>query len=188
MIKNKIKPVTGSLLLSEPFMDDPNFKRTVILVCEQAEDSGTMGFILNKSLELKVGDALMDFDGIENSIYYGGPVAQDNLHYLHRYGNIIEDSLQIMDDIYWGGNFEQLGEMLKAGTIEQKNVKFFLGYSGWSQGQLEAEMAGNSWIVTPGKSKYVFDVTHNTLWKTVLQDLGGDYKQIVHYPEDPMLN
>lgn len=188
MIKNKVKPAAGFLLVSEPFMPDPNFKRTVIMLCEHMDDSGTVGFILNKSMNIKVCDALLDFDNVSNQIFYGGPVANDNLHYLHRYGDIIEDSFHVMDDIYWGGNFEQLGELLKDGTLDPKNVKFFLGYSGWSPGQLDAELQDNSWIVTKGSSRYVFDVANDLLWKTVLQDLGGDYKQIVNYPEDPNLN
>lgn len=188
MIKNKVHPAEGILLVSEPFMPDPNFKRTVIFLCEHADESGTVGFILNKSMNIKVCDALLDFDNVTNQIFYGGPVASDNLHYLHRYGDRIEDSFHVIDDIYWGGNFEQLSELLREGTIDAKNVKFFLGYSGWSPGQLDAELQENSWIVTPGSSRYVFDVANDLLWKTVLNDLGGDYKQIVHYPEDPTLN
>ena len=91
MIKNKVKPAPGHLLLSEPFMPDPNFKRTVIMLCEHLEDGGTVGFILNKSLNVKVCDALVDFDAVTNDLFYGGPVAKDTLHYLHRYGDIIEE-------------------------------------------------------------------------------------------------
>ncbi len=188
MIKNKVAPAAGTLLLSEPFMLDPNFKRTVVMLCEHMDDGGTVGFILNRPLDIKVCDALVDFDDVQNELFYGGPVAQDTLHYLHRYGDIIEESMQIKDDIFWGGNFEQLGELIKAGTIDPKNIKFFLGYSGWSTGQLDGELKENAWIVTPAKSQYIFDISDRELWKIVLSDLGGDYKQLVHYPEDPMLN
>ncbi len=188
MIKNKVLPEPGSLLLSEPFMMDPNFKRTVVMLCEHIEDGGTVGFILNRPLNIQVCDALVDFDEVKNELFYGGPVAQDTLHYLHRYGDVIEDSMQVTNDIYWGGNFEQLGNMLKEGSIDQKNIKFFLGYSGWNPGQLIGEMEDNSWIVTPAKSHYVFEISDKELWKKVLSDLGGEYKQIVNYPEDPILN
>lgn len=188
MIKNRIKPAAGHLLLSEPFMPDPNFKRTVIMLCEHIEDGGTVGFILNKSLNIQVCDALVDFDIVKNDLFYGGPVAKDTLHYLHRYGDIIEDSLHISDDIYWGGNFEQIGELLKDGTLDPKNIKFFLGYSGWSPGQLDEELTDNAWIVTKAKSNYIFDTGNKELWKKVLNDLGGEYTQIINYPEDPSLN
>jgi len=188
MIKNRVIPAAGQLLLSEPFMLDPNFKRTVVMVCEHIEDGGTVGFILNRPLKIKVSDALVDFEGIDNELFYGGPVAQDTLHYLHRHGDLIEDSMQIIDDIYWGGNFEQLNNMLKAGTIESTDVKFFLGYSGWSPGQLEAEMEDSSWIISQARSQYIFNTSDKELWKKVLSDMGGEYRQLVNYPEDPSMN
>lgn len=188
MIKNKVALAAGNLLLSEPFMPDPNFKRTVVMLCEYMPDGGSVGFILNKPLQIKVCDALLDFDEVKNELFYGGPVAQDTLHYFHRYGDLIEESMHVKDDIFWGGNFEQLGEMLRKGTILPQHIKFFLGYSGWSTGQLEEEMQDNSWIITPAKSEYIFDISDKELWKKVLNDLGGEYKQITHYPEDPMLN
>ena len=188
MIKNNTALAAGNLLLSEPFMLDPNFKRTVVMLCEHIEDGGTVGFILNRPLNVRVCDALVDFDTVTNELYYGGPVSQDTLHYLHRYGELIEDSVRITDDIYWGGNFEQIGNLLRAGSIEPANFKFFLGYSGWSPGQLQGEMDEQAWIVTPAQSRYIFDISDKALWKIVLSDLGGEYRQIVNYPEDPLLN
>lgn len=188
MIENKYTPGAGDLLLSEPFMLDPNFKRTVVVLCEHLVDDGSVGFILNRPLDVRVCDALVDFDDVKNTLYYGGPVAKDTLHYLHRYGDLIEDSVPVIDDIYWGGNFEQLGNMLKAGTLDPSFIKFFLGYSGWSPGQLSGELEEHSWIITPAKSKYVFELSDAELWKEVLKDLGGEYSQIINYPEDPNLN
>jgi len=188
MLKNKYAPAAGLILLSEPFMPDPNFKRTVVLLCEHITDGGTVGFILNRTLNIKVSDAMVDFDDINNMLYYGGPVAQDTLHYLHTYGDFIEDSLPIVDDVCWGGNFEQLTNLLTAGTIEASRIKFFLGYSGWSPGQLDDELKDNAWIVTPGKRNYVFADDEKTLWKCVLKDMGGEYSQIINYPENPILN
>ncbi|HMU70962.1 MAG TPA: YqgE/AlgH family protein [Chitinophagales bacterium] len=181
-------PSAGHLLISEPFMADPNFKRTVVLLCEHMQDTGTVGFILNKSLNVKVCDALMDFDIVQSELFYGGPVAQDTLHYLHRFGDKIEESFHVIDDIYWGGNFEQIGDMLREGTLNPDHIKFFLGYSGWSPGQLEEEMDEKSWLLSKAKGHYVFDIGRSELWKTVLNDLGGDYKMITNYPEDPRLN
>lgn len=188
MIQYDGKPSAGQLLISEPFMLDPNFKRTVILLCEHDEESGTVGFILNKSLDVRVCDALLDFDVVTNELFYGGPVAQDTLHYLHMYGDKIEDSLHISDNIYWGGNFEQLGDLLRDGLIDPNGVKFFLGYSGWSPGQLHEEMIDKSWIIAQATGKYVFETARNELWKKVLTDLGGEHKLITNYPEDPRLN
>lgn len=188
MIKNTFSPDAGLFLLSEPFMSDPNFKRTVVLLCEHDEEGGTVGFVLNKTLEIKVSDALIDFDEIGNELYYGGPVAQDTLHYLHTYGDLIEDSLHIVDNVYWGGNFDQLTNLLKAGTLDIKHIKFFLGYSGWNPGQLQDEVQDNAWIITPAKGEYIFGTDEKILWKNILHDMGGEYSQIVNYPENPILN
>lgn len=188
MIENNLQPKAGLFLISEPFMPDPNFKRTVVLLCEHMEDSGTVGFILNRTLDIKVGDALVDFEEVQGELFYGGPVAQDTLHYLHSYGDLIEDSLHIVDDVYWGGNFEQLTNLLKAGTIDMQKIKFFLGYSGWTTGQLEEELKENAWITTPATGAYVFGTPEEALWKNILKDMGGEYKQIINYPENPILN
>ena len=106
-----MKPAPGNLLLAEPFLKDPNFKRTVVLLCEHNED-GAFGLVLNKKLEFKVDDVLPEFP-IENiDLYYGGPVGPDTLHFIHQYGDLIEGSLKRKDDIYWSGNFEQIKLML----------------------------------------------------------------------------
>lgn len=130
----------GILLLSEPFMPDPHFKRTVVLICEYNKKDGAVGFIINRSMGMRVCDAMMDVDKVNSDIFYGGPVAQNNMHYLHQYGDIIEDSMHVVDDVYWGGNFDQITEMLKEGLLDPRGIKFLLGYSGWSSGQLEEEM------------------------------------------------
>ncbi|MFN3939561.1 MAG: YqgE/AlgH family protein, partial [Chitinophagales bacterium] len=114
MIQENVKPAVGSILLSEPFMLDPHFKRTVILICEHDEQNGSVGFILNKTVNsVKVSDALVDFEMVQTPLFYGGPVAHDTLHYLHSYGEMINDSILISEGIYWGGDFEQITEYLK---------------------------------------------------------------------------
>jgi putative transcriptional regulator len=178
----------GMLLLSEPFMPDPHFKRTVVLICEYNEKDGAVGFILNRSMDMRVCDAMLDMDKVKSDIFYGGPVAQSSMHFLHQFGDIIEDSMHIVDDVYWGGNFEQITEMLKEGLLNPEGIKFILGYSGWSPGQLEEEMAEGSWITAQGKSLYIFGTKEENLWKKVLEDKGGKFKQVVNYPEDPSLN
>ncbi len=188
MSANNIALRPGLVLLSEPFMADPHFKRTVVLICEHQAADGTVGFVLNRPLGMKVQDTLLDMDAIESDLYYGGPVAQDTMHYLHRYGAIIEDSMPIMEGVYWGGNYEQLTTLLSTGQLNPAGIRFFLGYSGWSAGQLEDELAENSWLTTDGKSSYIFELSDNELWKRALEDKGGKYRQIIHYPEDPHLN
>src|SRR4051812_40076623 len=93
----------GRLLLSEPFMFDENFKRTVVLVCEHNDDNGTVGLILNKPIELGLNDIVEDFPLFDSKVFLGGPVGTDTLQFLHSLGDKIEDSLQLGEGLYWGG-------------------------------------------------------------------------------------
>ena len=180
-----MKPAPGNLLLAEPFLKDPNFKRTVVLLCEHNED-GAFGLVLNKKLEFKVDDVLPEFP-IENiDLYYGGPVGPDTLHFIHQYGDLIEGSLKLKDDIYWSGNFEQIKLMLETGSVDPKKFRFYVGYSGWTAGQLEEEMKINSWIVASKYSK-IF-IPEDQLWESILQSMGDGYKFVSTFPEDPQLN
>lgn len=189
MIQENVKPHSGCLLLSEPFMLDPHFKRTVILICEHDESNGSVGFILNRKIErINVSDALVNFEMVHEPLYYGGPVAQDTLHYLHCYGSQIEDSMRIMDGVYWGGNFEQITSELKSGKLEPGGFRFFMGYSGWDPGQLMEELESDSWIIANGKAAHIFEMSPNALWANVLDSMGGKFKEIKNYPEHPSLN
>ena len=177
----------GIVLVSEPFMLDPHFKRSVVLICEHNEEDGTIGFVLNRPLGMQVDDTVAGMEDLQGELYYGGPVAQDTMHYLHRYGDILEDSLPIMDGIWWGGNYEQLTTLLKSGQLSPDGVRFFLGYSGWSAGQLQEELDIDTGITSDGKEDYLFN-NGEELWKQVLADKGGRYTQVINYPEDPSLN
>lgn len=180
--------VPGQLLLSEPFMFDENFKRTVVLVCEHTEENGTVGLILNKPINLRLNDVVAGFPPFKGKVFLGGPVGTDTLQFVHSLGNKIENSLQLTDKIYWGGNFEQLKEMMSNGEVHPDEVRFFLGYSGWSPNQLREEMETNSWIVSQAKWQYLFKNDYNTLWKDVMQQMGGVYTTMAKYPESPILN
>lgn len=98
--------------MAEPFMLDPNFKRSVILICEHA-DHGTTGFILNKPLDMKIHELIADFPESKAPVHIGGPVAVDSVHYLHNVGDLLENSLEVSPGIYWGGDFEKLKFLLE---------------------------------------------------------------------------
>ena len=139
-------PAKGDLLISEPFLPDPNFERTVILICEHNEE-GSFGFILNKPSLLKFSDVMEEVENYDALIHLGGPVQQDSLHFIHRVGDHLEGGERIAENLYWGGNFEQLTLMLSNNQIAKKDIIFFLGYSGWGEGQLMNEIREKSWIV-----------------------------------------
>ncbi len=183
-----VKPRKGGLLISEPFLPDPNFERTVVLICEHNEE-GSVGFVLNKPSILKFDEAVEDVDGFSETLFVGGPVQQDTLHFIHRCGDILEGSIPVTDDIFWGGNYEQLILMIQNGSLDPGNFKFFLGYSGWAPGQLEDELKQKSWIViNDATAEQVFDIEPKVLWKQILDDLGGKFKIISNFPVDPRMN
>ncbi len=186
--ENKTEPQKGDLLISEPFLNDPNFARTVILLCEHNQD-GTLGFVLNKPAMVELNQLLPDVESRKDKIYIGGPVQQNTLQFIHRQPDLIEGGIEINSGLYWGGNFDEMLAMLDSHLIDQKDIKFFVGYSGWAEGQLKAELELNSWIIYRNVGgNQVFDTNVDTLWKEVLNAMGGKYKIISNFPVDPRLN
>lgn len=168
-------------------MEDRFFKGAVVMLCEHKPE-GTFGLILNKPTEKKVIDVVDDFPAIENLIYYGGPVQPNTLHYLHRRSDLIPESTDLGDGIFWGGDFEKLIFMLDTRQIKEDEIKFFYGYSGWDPGQLENELESTSWFIGNCKQKYLFEEDPRKLWRTVLKDMDGRYRVIANFPENPSLN
>jgi putative transcriptional regulator len=181
------EPQRGRLLISEPFLPDPNFERTVILLCEHNEQ-GSFGFVLNKPSLLHMSDVLQEAGSYSEVLYVGGPVQQDTLHFIHR-SSELDGGLQIAEGIYWGGNFEEVSLMLEQDLIKSEDFRFFLGYSGWGAGQLQGEIEQNSWIVSDKVTpEQVFNTDPEILWKEILKNMGGKYKMFSNYPLDPRLN
>lgn len=182
------KPAKGKLLIAEPFMADENFKRTVILLCAHNKKEGSFGFVLNKEIPHHLGDAIPEFDSFNAKLYYGGPVEPNTLHYLHSYGELLPNSVKLTEDLYWGGDFDILYSLINTKQIDNDKIRFFVGYSGWDAGQLEDEMKTNSWIVADCMAEYIFTDKPDVVWRKVLSDMGGDYKIMSNFPENPLLN
>lgn len=181
------EPAAGKLLISEPFLFDINFKRSVILLCEHNE-TGSLGFILNRQLDITLKD-VMDIDTqLDIPLYIGGPVQNNTLHYIHRERSLTSSSIEIANGLFWGVDFQEILPMLENNTLNADNFRFFLGYSGWGAGQLAKELDINSWFVTQGNARLTFQEDHEKLWKTLLKNMGGSYKVLSNSPESPMLN
>ena len=179
--KRKIK--VGSSLIAEPFMMDTNFKRAVVGICEHSDDKGTVGFILNKPINMNISELIGDVDSDEEfEVYYGGPVATDTLHYLHNVGDLLEESIKVSNGIYWGGNFKKLKFLIESGIINKGNIRFYIGYSGWEAGQLEVELRIGSWVVSDLYPNYVFKSKSSILWQQALNNKGDTYSIIAQIP------
>ncbi len=181
-------PASGILLIAEPFLKDPNFKRTVVLMCRHEEEEGSFGFVLNKLFHQTLNELIPELATFELPVYTGGPVQMDTLHYIHQYPDLLPDSQQIAEDVYWGGNFETLKILMQSGQVQPEKIRFFLGYSGWDSGQLTNEMTENSWLTASATKTIVFDTPEAEVWKASLKLLGGKYEMMIHFPTDPQLN
>ena len=185
---SSISAAAGRLLISEPFMMDPNFKRSVILLTEYGP-AGAMGFVLNHQSEYALGDLLPDLPYSEIPVYTGGPVGEDTLHFIHSCPEKIEDGIEIAEGIYWGGNFETVKSLMSNYQLTESEIKFFAGYSGWTPGQLDDEISEDTWIVSDKVNPETV-ITHDeqSLWKEVVIRLGRRYAHIANFPENPELN
>lgn len=185
---NEVQPKTASLLISEPFMLDPNFKRSVVLLAEHNEE-GTIGYVLNQKSDFVLSDVIPECGDAPFPIYIGGPVGNDSLHFLHRCYDRMNSGNEIGKGIYWGGNFETLKLLINNKQVEESEIRFFVGYSGWDIGQLDAELEQNSWLVTNQYNPdFIFTEEEDTLWKDIVIGLGPKYAHIVNFPENPMWN
>lgn len=186
MKRQKVK--NGKLLLAEPFMLDPNFKRSAVLVCEHDPENGTLGFILNKPLNVHVNDLVSDLSTLESPVFYGGPVATDSIHFIHNVGDLLDESVEVMRGVHWGGDFDKLKFLIHSKLILPHNIRFFVGYSGWSPGQLKEELAHKSWVVSDMHANYLFKSKPIMLWKQAMHNLGNTYSVIAQIPEPQSFN
>jgi putative transcriptional regulator len=186
MISEKLKK--GILLIAEPsIIGDLSFNRSVILLADHNEE-GSVGFILNKPLEYTIQDLIPEINA-KFKIYNGGPVEQDNLYFIHNIPEMIPNSIEISNGIYWGGDFESTKALINEGKIKKNNIRFFLGYTGWDAQQLDREMQANSWIISKNiyENKIIGKSTTD-FWKQKILELGGDYVIWSNAPENPILN
>lgn len=178
---------SGRLLIAEPFMQDPYFKRSVVLLTEHNE-SGSFGLILNKPIPMYLHEAVDNAPEFDGKLALGGPVQKETLHFIHRKGEQIPGSMEIMEGVFWGGDFETVKNLMREGELTPTDIRMFIGYAGWSKDQLDTEMEGKSWIVSSANSDLIFSEKPKDLWKRILSKMGKPYQYMTSLPEDPRLN
>ena len=185
---SRLNPTAGRLLISEPFLMDPNFKRSVVLLAEHQEE-GTVGFVLNHPSALLLSDLIPELENADFPVYVGGPVGTDTVHFIHRCYDRLNDGEEIGKGIYWGGNFEALKILIGNNDIEKDEIRFFIGYSGWGEEQLTRELEENTWIVSDQyHADVVFNSNEDDLWREVIINLGPKYAHVSNFPSNPNLN
>jgi len=177
----------GSLLVSNPFLNDPYFKRSVVLLADHDEE-GSLGFILNKPTNVKIADAVEGFPDFNSLLYLGGPVEKEDLYYIHTLGEELSGSKKITDDIYWGGNYEQLKLLVDIGKIQPHMIRFFVGYAGWEPFKIEKEVKEKIWMPQAFNREIIFSKDPNNLWSKIIKSMDKEYATMANCPEDPQWN
>jgi putative transcriptional regulator len=180
-------PEKGKILISEPFLPDTFFNRSIVYLTDHTPQ-GSVGFVLNKKLDLKISSAIEGFNSWHENLNMGGPVAPDTLHYLHNQGNLIPKSVHVSGDIFWGGDIDTIRELIKTGKLRQSQIRFFLGYSGWSAGQLDRELNEDSWVIATVSSDIIMDNRGDDTWKNVLRSFKNKYRIWADFPDSPEMN
>lgn len=185
-IENKLSPQTGRVLIAEPFLPGDFFSRSTVLLVQRSEE-GDVGFILNKPTDLQIKDLFKGFPDFDANAFLGGPVSSDKLFFLHTLGDRIPESLPIFGNLYWSGDFDYLTSLIRAGLVDEEEVRFFLGYAGWGEGQLEAEIADHSWIVIEPSEESILASDEN-YWNESVKSIGGNALLWQNFPENPEFN
>ena len=178
----------GKILIAEPsIIGDISFNRSIILLVEHG-NNGSIGFILNKPMDLNISDLIPEIES-NFKIYNGGPVQQENLYFIHKISDLIPESIMISEGLYWSGNFEYVLKLIKKGEINKSDIRFFLGYSGWDSNQLNNELNNNTWILSENShNKNIITAVDEVFWKNKMLDLGGEYSLWSNAPEHPSHN
>ena len=185
-IDSKLTPQKGRIIVSEPFLPGNYFSRSAVLLVDYSP-KGAVGFILNKPIETQINELFAIHPDFTPEVFMGGPVGNDSLFYIHTLGEQIKGSIQVKDELYWGGDFEELKVLITTGKARHDQVKFFVGYSGWSAGQLDDEITENSWLVTEADIKQIMK-SDQDFWIESVKNAGGHYKTWRNFPEDPNSN
>jgi putative transcriptional regulator len=181
---NSLEPKQGNILISEPLMNDFHFGRAVVLLIDHVESEGSFGIIINKRLNANVNQIADDFLDFEGAAYLGGPVSDNQLFFIHTLGDVIPESIPIIDGLYWGGNVETLKTLIATGIANEENTRFYLGYAGWDAGQLVSELVRNSWAISTITAEQFLNIPPEQMWTTFVNQLGESYQMWTRFPKN----
>ena len=181
---NSLEPKQGKILISEPLMNDFHFGRSVILLIDHVASEGSFGIIINKKLEVQVNRIVDEFPDFEAPVYLGGPVADEQLFLIHTLGEMIPESYPIVDGLYWGGDHETLATLIHTGIANESNVRFYLGYAGWDDGQLVDELVRNSWLISDITAEQYLNTAPEKMWQAFVDKMGPSYAMWSRFPKN----
>jgi putative transcriptional regulator len=176
----------GQFLVAAPTLTDPNFARTVVLICEHSEE-GALGVVLNRPAEVSVGEAapgLADGTDPDDPLWVGGPVKQDGVLVLVEWRDPPATAQLVVGAV---GVLAEGDDVADLPALADR-VRGFAGFAGWGPGQLDGEIEAEGWLLAPATADDVFTDDPENLWATVLRRMGGTYALLATMPEDPSVN
>ena len=154
--------------MAEPFLEGKYFKRSVVLLADENEE-GFVGFVLNKPINLSIDELIVSIDNYKGNVFIGGPVEEDKVYYIHTIPDLIPNSIPIFDNLYWGGDFQIIKELLDQKMIFKNQIRFFVGYAGWSP-DTEDEILTESWLVSKISVDEIMTLSSDDLWKRSVEN------------------
>ncbi|HEY5706803.1 MAG TPA: YqgE/AlgH family protein [Terrimicrobiaceae bacterium] len=176
--------LTGSMLVAHPRLLDPNFRRTILFLSHHSAEDGAIGLILNRPLRKTFGEVAVQnvSDNFKNvTLYYGGPVAADHL---------------TLASLQWRTDPASVAFQSFMGNIEDVHIepqwrlglRAFVGYAGWSRGQLEGEISQKAWLVVPPARELIEMKDPENTWRRIMRSSGPLMKLLAEAPDDPEMN
>lgn len=177
----------GSLLIAHPLLNDGFFNRSVVYLTNQNSE-GAVGFCMNFKTQFLLRDVRPQVKNGNFPIYEGGPVAKNQLFFLHTLGNDISESVHVRNNVYVGGDFNELLTLIDGGRVKTYEVRFFAGYSGWGEDQLETEIENGHWLINHPDSNSFFAIEPSDLWGLQLGEVKDSYSIFANFGCDPSMN
>jgi putative transcriptional regulator len=177
----------GHLLIAHPLLNDGFFNRSVVYLTS-FEAEGAVGFSMNFKTQFFLRDVRPQVKNGNFPIYEGGPVAKNQLFFLHTLGHNISDSIPVSHNISVGGDFNELIHLIEHGKVKSYQVRFFAGYSGWGEHQLEAELKKNHWLLNAPETSSFFTLDSDDLWGDQLAEVKSSYSIFANFGNDPSMN
>lgn len=177
----------GQLLLDGGKLRGSFFHRSVVLIC-QHDSEGAFGLVLNRSTENAIGDVVIEDlpESIhEEPLYLGGPVQPGALSYLH-YDSFIPTA-NVISNVSLGHSVEELADIASSYSPE-KQIRIFAGYAGWSAGQLDEEIASDSWLAHAASKEIIFEMSTESMWAEIMKQKSWQQRILADSPEDPSWN
>lgn len=187
---SELRAVPGTVLAASPDLPDSSFSHATVLICEHAAE-GAFGLVLNRPAGISLRQVFPEHPLLASSeltVFWGGPVGMDSAQFLHRVPDLIHGGEELAHGVHLGGDFEELASLIHEDPDRASaSVRMFVGYSGWSDGQLDEELSSGSWLPAVLDPDVLFGEGEESAWRAVIRSISG-MDGLSHQPPDSSWN